>query len=239
MKKTALTVLLLCVVALQYVGAQTYKTITSPNGKVELTIFSSQWGVPGYSIKVDGDTLINDSQLGLRYSGSESSGHFIEKVNYKWERTDSLAQVKYNEMIVSFNQPYKGVYRVYARAYDNGYALKQAYKLGSAEKTFLQDDNTAISFASEAEVMQNGNRLDVDSISAIPFPVDIKLENGKGLTLSCDALEGYPQMNLSSYPQLHNVLKVGLVPMYKGNDLVKAVLPIEFETPFVRVEIKD
>ena len=63
MKKTALTVLLLCVVALQYVGAQTYKTITSPNGKVELTIFSSQWGVPGYSIKVDGDTLINDSQL--------------------------------------------------------------------------------------------------------------------------------------------------------------------------------
>ena len=38
--------------------------------------------------------------------------NFIEKVNYKWERTDSLTQVKYNEMIVSFNQPYKGVYKV-------------------------------------------------------------------------------------------------------------------------------
>lgn len=239
MKKTALTILLLCFIALQYVGAQTYKTITSPNGKVELTIFTSQWGVPGYTIKVVGDTLINDSQLGLRYSGSESSGHFIEKVNYKWERTDSLSQVKYNEMIVSFNQPYKGSYKVYARAFDNGYALKQAYKLGSAEKTFLQDDNTVICFASEAEVIQNGNTLNIDSISSLPFPVDIKLKDGKELTISCDTLEGYPQMKLNSYPGLHNVLKVVLEPMYKGNDLVKAVLPDAFESPFIRVEVKE
>ena len=79
---------------------------------MEVTVFSSTWGVPGYSVKVNGDTLINDSQLGLRYSGSEITGHSIEKINYKWERTDSLTQTKYNEMLVSFDQPYKGKFKV-------------------------------------------------------------------------------------------------------------------------------
>lgn len=238
MKNVILFAVLLFMFAVQSVTAQKLKAITSPNGKIELTVFSSAWGVPGYYVKLDGDTLINDSQLGLRYSGSEITGHAIEKVNYKWERTDSINGVKYNEMIVSFNQPYKGTYKVYARAYDNGIALKQAYSLGSAEKTLLHDDNTTIYFAPKAELVKDAGTMPIDSVKALSFPAEIKLENGKNITFSNTSLKDYPEMELNANTEVSNMLKVGLRPMYKGNDMIKAVLPVTFETPWLKMEIK-
>lgn len=239
MRKLTILAILLFLVTIQAVTAQRLKSITSPNGEIELTIFSSAWGVPGYYVKLDGDTLINDSQLGLRYSGSEITGHAIEKVNYKWERTDSINGVKYNEMIVSFNQPYKGTYKVYARAYDNGIALKQAYSLGSAEKALLQDDNTTIYFAPKAELVKDAGTMPIDSVKALSFPAEIKLENGKNITLSNTTLKNYPEMELNANIEVSNMLKVGLRPMYEGNDIIKAVLPVTFETSWLKMEIKE
>lgn len=230
--------MLLLAVAIQSVTAQRLKTIASPNGRVEVTVFSSTWGVPGYYIKVDGDTLIYDSQLGLRYSGSEITGHSIERVNYKWERTDSLTQTKYNEMTVSFNQPYKGVVKACVRAYDNGFALNQTYSLEGAEKTFLQDDNSTIYFAPKAELINGECVMPIDSVKSQSLPIDVKLEDGRVVTVSADSLKGYPQIEVSAYPDVANMLQVDLKPMYEGNDVIKAVLPATFSTPFIRFEVK-
>jgi len=238
MKKITFLAILLFAVAIQSVTAQRLKSITSPNGNVEVTVFSSTWGVPGYSVKVNGDTLINDSQLGLRYSGSEITGHSIEKINYKWERTDSLTQTKYNEMLVSFDQPYKGKFKVCVRAYDNGFAFNQTYSLDSAEKTFLQDDNTMIYFAPKAELINGECVVPVDSVKSQPFPIDVKLEDGRVITISADSLKGYPQMELNAYTEVSNMLQVDLKAMYEGNEIIKAVLPPTFSTPFIKLEIK-
>lgn len=238
MRKITFLAIVLFAIAIQSVTAQRLKSITSPNGKVEVTVFSSAWGVPGYSVKVNGDTLINDSQLGLRYSGSEVTGHAIDKINYKWERTDTLTQTKYNEMLVSFNQPYKGIYKVCVRAYDNGFAFNQLYRLENTEKTFLQDDNTIIYLASKAELIKDGSVLPIDSLKSQTFPIDLKLEDGKVLTISTRSLKGYPQMELNTDAEDPNMLHVDLKTMYEGNDIIKAILPEEFETPFIRFEVK-
>ena len=238
MKRLTFFAMLLLAVATQTVTAQQLKSITSPGGRVEVTVFSSTWGVPGYSVQIDGDTLIYDSQLGLRYSGSEITGHSIERVNYKWERTDSLTQTKYNEMTVSFNQPYKGVVKACVRVYDNGFAISQTYSLEGAERTFLQDDNTTIYFAPKAELVSGESVIPVDSVKSQPLPIDVKLEDGRVVTISAGSLMGYPQMEINAYPEVANMLQVDLKPMYEGNDIIMAVLPATFSTPFIRFEVK-
>ena len=52
----------------QMAVAQSLKTIVSPRENLEVTIFVNNWGVPGYYVMMAGDTLIADSQLGLKYS---------------------------------------------------------------------------------------------------------------------------------------------------------------------------
>ncbi|MBR5323536.1 MAG: glycoside hydrolase family 97 N-terminal domain-containing protein [Muribaculaceae bacterium] len=232
MKKTILFIatILLSQLAL----AQTSKTIASPNEKVKFTVFTNPWGIPGYYVIAEGDTLISDSQLGLRYSGSESTGHRIDKVNYHWMQTDTLKN-SYNEMVVTITQPYKGTLKIYARAYDNAIAIKQGYVVDDAEKVFLQDDNTCITFVEEAKV----NETPVDSLSEISLPVDFKLRSGKVLSVSSGKQEGYPQISLNPVKTISNMVKVNLKPMYDGNDNIKSVQPASFESPYIYIKIKE
>ena len=232
MKKT---ILFIAVILLsQLAVSQNFKTIASPNENVKLSVFTNPWGVPGYCVEVEGDTLISDSQTGLKYSGSEATGHRIDKVNYRWMQTDTLNNKRYNEMIVTILQPYKGTLKFYARAYDDAVAIKQGYVVDSAEKVFLQDDNTCITLLEEAKV----NEVLVDSISEILLPVELKLNSGKALSVWCDKQDGYPQISLVPVKTISNMLKVNLKPMYEGNDHIKSVLPATFESPYIYIEIK-
>ena len=233
MKKTILFIatILLSQLAL----AQTSKTIASPNEKVKFTVFTNPWGIPGYYVMVEGDTLISDSQLGLRYSGSESTGHRIDKVNYRWMQTDTINNTTYNEMIVTIPQIYKGTLKVYARAYDNAIAIKQGYVVDGAEKVFLQDDCTCITFLDEVMV----NDVSVNTLKEISMPVDFKLNNGKVLSVSYENKKNYPQLSLTTIEELPNMVKVNLKPMYEGNDNVKSVQSVTFESPYIYMEIKE
>ena len=233
MKKIALFI----VVALfsQIAVAQSLKTIVSPRENLEVTIFVNNWGVPGYYVMMAGDTLIADSQLGLKYSGSEATGHVIDKSNYRWMQTDSVNNKNYNEMVVTLNQPYKGILKVYARAYDDAVAIKQAYVIDSAEKVFLQDDHTCITFLEEIMV----NDVPVNTLKEISMPVDFKLNNGKVLSVSYENKKNYPQLSLTTIEELPNMVKVNLKPMYEGNDNVKSVQPATFESPYIYMELKN
>ena len=124
--------------------------------------------------------------------------------------------------------------KFYARAYDDAVAIKQGYVVDSAEKVFLQDDNTCITLLEEAKV----NEVLVDSISEILLPVELKLNSGKALSVWCDKQDGYPQISLVPVKTISNMLKVNLKPMYEGNDHIKSVLPATFESPYIYIEIK-
>ena len=232
MKKTILFIA--TILLSQLTVAQSFKTIASPSEKVKMSVFTNPWGIPGYYVIAEGDTLVTDSQLGLRYSGSESTGHRIDKTNYRWMQTDTTKNSLYNEMIVTITQPYKGTLKVYARAYDNAIAIKQGYVVDSAEKIFLQDDNTCITFVEPAMV----NDVPVDSLKEISMPVDFKLNSGKSLSVWSAKQEGYPQISLVPGKTISNMLKVNLKPMYEGNDNIKSVLPASFESPYIYMEIK-
>ena len=230
------TILFIAAILLsQLVVAQNFKTVTSPNENVQFSVFTNPWGVPGYFVIAEGDTLISDSQLGLRYSGSEATGHRIDKVNYRWMQTDTLNNKLYNEMIVTILQPYKGTLKVYARAYDNAIAIKQGYVVDSAEKVFLQDDNTCITFLKKS--MQNG--VPVDSLKEISLPAEFELSNGKVMSVLYSKQEGYPEISLTTVENMSNMLKVNLKPMYEGNDHIVSVQPGSFESPYIYIEIKE
>lgn len=219
----------------QMAVAQSLKTIVSPRENLEVTIFVNNWGVPGYYVMMEGDTLIADSQLGLKYSGSEATGHVVDKANYRWMQTDSTSNKIYNEMVVTLNQPYKGVLKVYARAYDNAVAIKQSYKVDGAEKVFLQDDNTCIYFAKNTMI----GDVPIDSLKEFSLPAEFTLNGGKKVVVSSEAKDGYPQIYLTSIGEIENMLKLSLKPMYEGNDHIKLVLPASFETPYVIMEVKE
>lgn len=233
MKKTILFIA--TILLSQLAMAQTFKSISSPSEEVKVSVFTNSWGVPGYYVMVQGDTLIADSQLGLRYSGSETSGHRIDKANYRWSQIDTLTNKAYNEMIVTIPQIYKGTLKVYVRAYDNAFAIKQGYVIDSAEKVFLQDDHTCITFLEEVMV----NDVSVNTLKEISMPVDFKLNNGKVLSVSYENKKNYPQLSLTTIEELPNMVKVNLKAMYEGNDNVKSVQPATFESPYIYMELKN
>lgn len=239
MKIRQLFIALASIFVAQAAYAQAFKTIDSPNGEVKVTLFSNYWGIPGYSVTQKGDTLVNESQLGLKFSGSEVTGHMIDKTNYRWSQTDTLFNnAQYNEIIVTYKQEYKGTLRVFARAYNNGFAIKQAYVVDNTEKVFLQDEYTSFTLPAGSQFEQAGNTLPIDSLTKAPMPTTIKLAGGKTVTISKTENSTYPTQFIEPLG-IPNVLKVGLEPMYEGNNTIKVVLPSTFETPYVRVVVTE
>ncbi|MEG1999104.1 MAG: glycoside hydrolase family 97 N-terminal domain-containing protein, partial [Bacteroidales bacterium] len=125
------------------------KSLSSPDGKIKLEFSCSGCGIPFYKVSVDGKQFIDESELGISYNGSERTGHYIDKVSYRWDINEVWYQPldenkenfsHFNEMTVVLQQDYLSYIKICFRVFNDGFAIKYEYDVKNAEKVILQDD---------------------------------------------------------------------------------------------------
>ncbi|HEY0828364.1 MAG TPA: glycoside hydrolase family 97 N-terminal domain-containing protein, partial [Bacilli bacterium] len=107
--------------------------LKSPKGCLEAEICMSDTGVLSYTVRVEGATAVEPSEMGITVDGvflgkdvliGEASYIFIQD-SYPARGGHKLAVNEYNEMTVAVNHSSSGVvWTLCARAYDDGFAYR-------------------------------------------------------------------------------------------------------------------
>ncbi|MGV8135617.1 MAG: glycoside hydrolase family 97 N-terminal domain-containing protein [Mangrovibacterium sp.] len=119
-------------------SAQEVKTVSSPDGKLQLTITLTKEGQMSYAFKADNREFIQSSSLGyvadtdrtLPAAGwvlTETARNSVRSVwKPVWGKREAVPE-QYNEMILHLSGPDSVVLRVTARAYNDGAAFRYAF----------------------------------------------------------------------------------------------------------------
>ena len=134
--------------------AEESKTITSPDGKIELCVTYNDDTSLSYSVKKGGRKMIDTSALGLKYT-SGAINRFSQGVEWAEESHDeiyrlphgkvSTARNCYNELTVVANEKQLKGLTVRFRVYDDGVAFR--YEVKNKKGTSITDDLSEFNIA--------------------------------------------------------------------------------------------
>lgn len=245
--------LLFCFAAYAEIKPQV-KSISSPDGKIRLEFFLSQWGVPLYKMYVDGKPFIEESELGLIYNGNALSGHILDKVNYRWEVKELWHQpwgenkenISYfNEMAVTLSPAADSKVIMYFRLFNDGFAIKYDYDVANAGQVLVRGDCTTFAFSNGGTawwIPADANSYEfeykstpISEVTQAATPITFRFDDGLYASVHEAALYNFPEMTLSQ-PQAGLFVST-LSQTVKNNDELKAVLPVKFSTPWRSVQI--
>jgi len=197
MKILLFTILsVLSISSIQCLSGQKIKSLSSPNGKLSLTIEIADAGNISYSLTINKRLIINKSPMGYELENGiklPSSGWLLEdseenSVNSEWRPVwgkRAIVPDQYNELLLNLTGPDPSSLtslRIEARAYDDGVTFR--YSIPSTEKNILSPaaeltrydfagDYTAWFYNGEHEnigpeklSVSNGKRLPVMTIKA-------------------------------------------------------------------------
>jgi alpha-glucosidase len=233
--------------------------VTSPNGRVQVTLDRSSDGLASWSVKYDGAPVILPSPLGVRLaSGAElgaviSSSVTIARSNRRgsWSPPygrHSLLSTDHQEARLSLVDPDTGIgFAVIVRAYDAGAAIR--YGLDSApgdtvaiagERTRFHVPDGARLWVSRDEGTYSAvapNQIPVSNVTAndrgqlADIPVTIEIPGRIRASIAESAREHYPRLLLRSVPDAPDA-----VAAYLATCAQRGTSPVELAfsvaTPF-------
>lgn len=215
-------------------------------------------GAPCYSVKHNGNKLINDSKLGFIFSGNDSFASNFEliacqetSVDETWEQVWGEKQFvtnNYNQLSVTLKEksPKRRKLRIEFRAFDDGVAFRYIFdeKTGR-DSVFIMDE------LSEFNLAENGyawwipayrdNRYEylyqknkISELDTVHTPLTIKTESGLYLSLHEANLYDYASMTIAHIDSTS--LKCDLVPWSDG---VKVKTNGTFTSPWRTIQIAE
>ena len=135
-------------------------TLRSPDGSI-VTHIEAQ-GALAYSVEIDGQRVVNESRLGLRFSqpAGETLGAYTALIHvdrrsqdHTWEnRFGKRRQVRdhYNELCLKFSERSGRTFEVIFRAYDDGVAFRYVLPAESGLASFtVERELTEFAFAGD------------------------------------------------------------------------------------------
>lgn len=225
-------VLLLFILACFSGKAQKQEKLSSPDGKIEITVTLSDFLT--WSVTHEGQTILSPSPISLKINSEKSWGHrpMLQKASKKtvdnfitspfYKKTQVRDQ--YNQLDLKF----KGDWGLVFRAYNDGVAYRfqnfssKPFTIEAENATFnFEKDYTAFvpyvrgrkgneSFESQffnsfenTYTHQPLSALDKGRLMFLPLVVEI--ENGKKVLLTEADLEGYPGMYLNTASGNHSL----------------------------------
>ncbi|MFK0111958.1 glycoside hydrolase family 97 N-terminal domain-containing protein [Streptomyces sp. NPDC091217] len=241
-------------------AADSSVTATSPNGKNTITM-SLTGGVLSWSVKRGGETVLNDSVLGLTLSNGTSLGTGnVSVTNYQhWTKDSTWTPVfgrnatirdHYQEMRWNLQDATSGTnFSVQLRAYDTGVALRYVLlDTGSATisdelTTWAFPDNTTIYSARDEDVYSpiapdaipstGTSSTDIGNLSDLPLLVT--LDSGTFATVCESSRVNYPRSMVSSVTDSTNTLKTYLMKKSArsaGTTQTTSTVTTPFSTPW-------
>lgn len=220
--------------------------LQSPDGKVELS-FSNDAKVPYYTVTVDGQQIIGQSNLGIVTSNwnYKTEGKITlsrDSLDSTWQQPwgeNKLCRNHYNELAVTLPD---GDMTIRFRAFNDGVAFRYELK-APVEQLTVTDELSQFRFSTSGESWAipanfetyelNYRHLPIDSVTDANTPFTFRTESGIFGSIHEAALYDYPEMVLrvDGRPGL---LKADLAPLPDG---VKAYIPGQFTTPWRTIQL--
>ena len=227
--------------------------ITSPDGRIAVSVEADAGAGVTYAVTVDDKPLILPSAMGLAACGTSLQGATITGVWHSshdklWTAPwgeNKRHRNRYNEMSVAVRKPDKSMaFTLRFRAFDDGIAFR--YELAQPDSLAVTDELTEFRFADEGHTMSwsiPGNfetyelqyrEQPVARITDANTPFTFRTGDGIFGAVHEAALYDWPEMVLRR--DSAGVLKADLAPLPDG---VKAYIPGRFTTPWRTIQIAD
>ncbi len=252
-------IILLASAATCALSAQAYAgTVTSPDGRITVTLDADGEGIPFYSLERDGKAVIAKSNLGFNFTdqaplrrGLANIGETTDSANLRWEQPWGERQFvtdRHNELAVTFTErnetPRQITVRV--RVFDNGIGFRYEFPANPDRPvTRIAEELTEFNIASEGTAWWipagDWNRYEylysktpIREISVAHTPMTLKLADGTHLAFHEAALVDYSGMWLRRMDGLR--FRASLAPSSRG---AKVVRKGAFTTPWRSIRIAD
>lgn len=227
--------------------------ITSPDGRIAVSVEADAGAGVTYAVTVDDKPLILPSAMGLAACGTSLQGATITGVWHSshdklWTAPwgeNKRHRNRYNEMSVAVRKSDKSMaFTLRFRAFDDGIAFR--YELAQPDSLAVTDELTEFRFADEGHTMSwsiPGNfetyelqyrEQPVARITDANTPFTFRTGDGIFGAVHEAALYDWPEMVLRR--DSAGVLKAALAPLPDG---VKAYIPGRFTTPWRTIQIAD
>ncbi|GLQ21766.1 alpha-glucosidase [Algimonas porphyrae] len=231
--------------------------VASPDGRIVFTL-RADGGIPRYTIRFDGEEIVGQSRLGLRFAegfGFDDDMSILDlavtaAVDESWEQPWGERRVVRDhhqmlEVVLERGEPrMRVVMRV--RAFNDGVAFRYEVpeQSGLPETLSVMDELTEFNVGRETESWWIPSRMynryeylyrntPVDDIQMVHTPVTLR-KGSVHMAIHEAALVNYSGMSLEQ--EREGVLEASLAPRSDGR---KAVVTTPFKTPWRTVQIGD
>lgn len=233
-------------------------TVTSPDGRIVVTVEADGEGLPTYDVTRDGQRLIDRSTLGFTFTDADPMRRNFEvvaettgSVDTQWEQPwgeRRLVADRHNELAVTFRQR-EGAAREFTvrmRVFDDGIGFRIEFpEQASMPVANIAEELTEFRIASDGEAWSipagDWNRYEylyersaISALSTVHTPVTMVLANGTHLSFHEAALVDYSGMWLRRMEGTR--LRTELAPSPRGPKVVRKGA---FNTPWRTIQIAD
>jgi alpha-glucosidase len=221
--------------------------LSSPDGRITVSVKVDERGVPWYSTAYRDEVVVPDSRLGMRFRDQHGfdSGFRIGKVEERSSDTSwelpwgerKLVRDRHNELLVEFEsaEPPQRKFAVRFRAFDDGVGFRyEVPKQRGYGRVDIVDELTEFRLARDAtawwiparrfnryEYLYHTTRL--DAVGMAHTPMTARLPSGVHVSIHEAALVDYAAFVLD--PRREGVFQANLTPWSDG-------IRVKTETPF-------
>ncbi|MCP5396036.1 MAG: glycoside hydrolase family 97 protein [Sphingomonadaceae bacterium] len=233
-------------------------TVSSPDGRISVTLDADGEGIPYYSVSRDGKPLLAKSNLGFNFTDADPMRRNFEvvtedstSVDTRWEQPWGERRIvadRHEELAVTFRQRDAAarMITVRMRVFDDGIGFRAEFpEQASMKVANIADELTEFNLAQGGQALWipagDWNRYEylysmtpVDAVSTAHTPITMVLEDGTHLSFHEAALVDYAGMWLRRLDGTR--FRSQLAPSSRG---AKVVREGAFTTPWRTVLIGD
>lgn len=251
MKVSHLLVALLCMLGC-YACSSPKTEVSSPDGRIKMTLTVNDSGVPYYNVSVGDSVLIDNSAMGFveRNGIALGKGFQIKKATFEtkdetWTQPwgeNKTNRNHYNEMAVDLTNQDNVLLTLRFRVFDDGVGFRYEYSVPSADSLFISGENTAFRFhqdgvawtspASFDTYEQLFTQLPISEVETASTPFTFKTKSGIYGSIHEAALYDFPEMTLKRTEPC--AFKSELAPWPDG---IKARMSNNFTTSWRTIQI--
>jgi alpha-glucosidase len=228
-------------------------TVSSPNGKIGVTIAVQEQGDLSYTIVKDGKALIENAPLGFLEKNGVNLNNDFAVVDTKVSAHDEVwkqpwgenkeIRNHYNEILVELSNKQTALNLTF-KVFNDGVGFRYQYDVANADSIFITDELTAFNITPQAKSWSIPasfetyellyRTMDLDSLDNANTPITLKTEDGTYLSIHEAALTNFPEMTIK-----HNGNRSLKSHLAHWPDGIKAKLANKFQTPWRTIQIGD
>ncbi len=238
------------------ISAAQAETVTSPDGRIKVTLDADGEGIPYYEVTRDGVPVITKSNLGFNFTDADPMRRNFEVVSFREEAHQSSweqpwgerqwVQDFHNELAVTFRQRDTSAREITVRmrVFDDGMGFRIEFPESASQPVYrIADELTEFNIAGDGTAWSipagDWNRYEylyqktpVSALSTVHTPVTMVMDNGLHLSFHEAALVDYSGMWLKRMDGTR--LRALLSPSPRGPKVIREGA---FTTPWRTIQI--